>query len=386
MKTYRRFIKLGTKLHASPEFSRKKDADDWYHEMRRKKQFLKDGISIRDDKDGFVFIDYARVWINRRKQNHGPATWTSDEQRLRTYIFPFFSELPIASITPSQVRNLLLKISEPGFLKEGAPAIAPATRDRVKALLSAIFSDAFNEDPPLVPFNPVRGVKIKGQRTGQKKPRFLPDKEVGAKFLEDAQEIGWLEFVVSCIFLMTGVRKQELIALRWKSFDPKEKFLHVTEKYIQVTHTIVPGTKKGTNVSRSIPIPLNLISVLKEHKKRSKFTAPDDFIICKENGRHFNARQISYMIEDIRNKTKVDVSAHGLRHTYGRDFVAETHDTDALKTILGHSSLSTTALYSELSGNRIKPFSESVSYKVVVKRSNVRHKGDTLKNGESEND
>lgn len=385
MKTYRRFIKLGNKLHASPEFKRKSDAENWYHEMRRKKQFLKDGIMIQEDKDSVVFIDYAREWLKRRLKSHGIATWQSDEQRLRDYVLPFFSELQLSSIRSEHIRDLLIKISQPGFRKEGF-SISSKTRERVKALLSGIFSDALNESPPLVPFNPVLGVKIRESRRGDKKPRFLEDKEIGARFLEEAAEVGWTEFVVSCIFLMSGVRKQELIPLRWKCFDPKGKFLHVSEKYIQANHSIVKGTKKGLDVERSIPISQNLIDVLSEHRKRTKFSGVFDFIICKLDGSHYKARQISTMIERVRKKTGVDISAHGLRHTFGRDFVAETGNTDALKSILGHSSLATTAIYSELSGNRLKPFSEAVAYRIVVKGSTKRHKGDTKKDKENQND
>lgn len=367
-KTYRRFIRIGNELVPSPRFDKKADAEKWYLEMRRKKQHLRDGLIIDDSKDGVIFIDFARVWIKRRMKNYPMSTWKADEQRLRVYVLPLLSELPMSQITGPLIRNLLLKISEEGFLKEDF-SISSATRNRVKALLSAMFSDALNESPPLVMFNPVLGIKIKEKRTGKSKPRFLADVDECIKFISAAQMIGWTEYVVACIFLMSGVRKQELIALRWSSFNSKNRTLEISEKYEQASNSIKEGTKGGENVSRVIPIPSDLALVLKEHKERSLHISQKDFILCRAGGEFYGARDISTMIEKIRDKSGLDISPHGLRHTFGREFIEKTGNSKALQAILGHTSSTTTDLYSELSGNRIKGFGEAVSYqKRVLKR------------------
>lgn len=368
MKTYRRFIRHGNRLISSPRFSRRADAEQWYHEMRRKKQFVRDGIVVDDRDDSIKFIEYSRRWIQRRMKDYPEATWKSDEQRLRSYILPLMSELPISSITSIQIRSVLLKISEEGFLKEGF-TISTETRNRVKALLSAIFSDALNEDPPIVQFNPVAGLKIKEKRRGKKKPRTLSDADECLRFISSAKKLGWEEYVIASTFLMSGLRKQELIALRWGSFDSKARTLKVSEKYEQASNSIKAGTKAGEHHTRIVPISHELASILREHKTKVKFTSPDDFIVCRPDGRFYGGRDISTMVERIRTQAGIDISAHGLRHTFGRHFVAQSGNVKALQAILGHSSSSTTDLYSELSGNRLKGFGDVVEFSIGVKES-----------------
>ena len=374
-KAYRRFIKYGGKLIASPEFQKKSVADDWYFEMRKKKSFIQGGLEIPGDFEATPrLIDYSRTFMDRREKvyKYPKATTYSDEQRLRHYVLPFLSEVPIGRITAVQIKTLLKKISEPGFrIKD--QSISPQTRDRVKALLSAIFTEAINEDPPLVKFNPVAGIKFSERRLGKKKPRHLGSAEDCLKFLTAAKEIGQLHYVVASLFLMTGARKQELIAWRWSCFDSKSNSLEFREKYEQASNSILPGTKAGEDETRKIFIPKVLATVLNEHKKKSKFKEPDDFILVRADGRYFGSRHISRMIEETREKAGLDISAHGLRHTFGREFAEKTGNLKALQAILGHATSTTTDIYSDLAGDRIRGFGESVAFEIGAKRSASRH-------------
>lgn len=368
MKTYRRFIRIGGELKASPKFSRKKDADDWYHAMRRNKQLLRDGLPIANDDDGVLFIDYAREWIKKRMAAYPASTWKSDEQRLRDYVLPILSELPLANITGAQIRNLLIEISKEGFLKPKF-VISTSTRDRVKALLSAIFSDALNEDPPLVKYNPVLGIKIKEKRVGKKSPRVIEDSDGCIKFLKKAKELSPIHYAVSSTFLMAGIRKQELIALRWKSLKDKRHELHITEKYEQASNVIKRGTKRGEEVARVIPVPALLVSILGEYRSQAAYKKSEDFVFSKERGIHYGPREIWALIKEVGVAAKIDTHPHALRHTFGREFAANTGNLKALQSILGHASSATTDIYSDLAGSRLKGFGEAVTFNLGVKKS-----------------
>lgn len=367
--TYRRHLRIGGELISSPRFTNKKDADDWYHQQRRKKQFLRDGLIMPDSDDGIIFIDYARIWIKNRMAKYPKGTWMSDEQRLRDYILPIMSEMPIGSITGAQIRSLLLKISEPGFLKEGF-TISTTTRTRVKALLSVIFSDALNEDPPFVKFNPVLGIRIKDRRMGKKKPRVIPDTEGCINFLSKAKELGPLHYAVASTFLMSGLRKQELIALRWTSLNSKKRELLVSEKLEQASNSIKPGTKGGENVTRIVPIPKLLVSILGTYRETLGDINASSYMFQKENGRFYGPREIWALVNSIAKASRLDVTPHALRHSYGRTFAMNTGNLKALQAILGHSSSLTTDIYAELSGSRIRGFGEAVSFDIGMGEKN----------------
>lgn len=359
--SYRRFVRIAGELISSPRFTNKKDAEDWYQQMRRKKQFLRDGLMFKDDGDKLKFISFARVWMKRRIAGYPKSTWAADEQRLRDYILPILSEMPIQDITPVQVRNLLLEVSKEGFLREGFK-ISPPTRTRIKSLLSSIFSDALNEDPPLVPFNPVSGLKIKEKRVGIKKPKVLPDTESCILFLETAKVMGIVPYTICSTFLMSGLRKQELIALRWKSIDFKNFEITVSEKLVQASNRIEKGTKAGEQVTRVVPIPKVLAHILQDYQTEVKGSDPERFVFERKGGEFMSPRMIYNVVLNVAGEAGLSASPHALRHTFGREFARNTGNMKVLQAILGHSSSITTDIYAELSGQRIKGFSESVSF------------------------
>lgn len=359
-KFYRRFIRVRGKIVSSPRFEKKRDADKWAEEMRRKKQFLRDGITIDDDGDSFKFIDYAREWLQKRIKSYPKATWGQDEQRLRDYVLPKLSEIPISSITHQMIREVLNGVTESGKSVE--------TRKRVQSLLSVIFTDAFNENPPLVQLNPVAGIRFKDRRIGKKKPSYIADADLCLKFLQSGRDLSELHFVIAAIGIMAGLRKSEMLALRWKNFDPLARSLIVSEKIEQATMSVKRGTKGGEEITRVVPIPLELSDVLTAYRKASKWSGSDDFILAREHdGRFLGPRELSRLHEEIREKSGINVTVHGMRHSYGREFALRSGNIKALQAILGHSSSSTTDLYSELSGRRLESFGDVVSFDVSQK-------------------
>lgn len=374
-KTFRRFIKYAGKLHASPEFSRKADADAWYMEMRRQKAFRSKGLNLPDSGNdgGISVIDYARDFMDKREKvyRYPRSTTAMDEQRFRDYILPLIGELPLKSITSTQVKSLLIKISEPGFKMEGR-SISKKTRDRVKALLSAMFKEALNEDPPLVLFNPVSGIRLNEPRTGTADPKHIESDEKIREFLETAKRMGKDEFEICATFVMSGLRKQEIIALRWTSFQPLSQTLTVREKYIQATGEIVSGTKAGSEQGRVFPISQALVRILEGRWRRLN---PNelDLIFPRRDGKPMSPRTVWALIKRVGAEAGLKVSPHALRHTFGRVFVQNTGNPKALQSILGHASSATTDIYSKLGGNRLMPFSEAVSFGQSVKRKNKRH-------------
>lgn len=259
------------------------------------------------------------------------------------------------------IKHALMKVIEPGF-KPGK-SIGSATRDRVQALISSILISAVNEFPPLAKTNVCRDIRFSERRKGKKKPRHLGSHDECLKFLEAARQTGFVQYLICFIFLSCGLRKQELAALRWCSIDLEAKTMEICEKLEQCSNLILPGTKAGVDSTRTIPISADLSGLLKEHRSASNFNKDEDFVISNPTGEHLTARQISRIIEIIRVKAGLDISAHGLRHSMGRLFVANGGSIKVLQAVMGHSSSGTTDIYSNLSGKQIAGFGEVINLK-----------------------
>lgn len=298
------------------------------------------------------FKAYYEKWIKKREKDFPVATVAGDRQRARDYLLPIIGNIELSKIDLSVCKKLFLKVMAPDF-KPGT-TLSQSSRDHIKALLSAILSAAVNEPDAEISFNPVREIKFSERRIGKKRPRILGGIDECLKFIEAAKDEGETSYAIVCTFLMSGLRKQELIALRWSSINFEFSFLNVLEKYEQASGKILPGTKAGENVIRTVPVPKDLIDILLAHQKSSNFKKPEDFVFTDESGHHLQGWDVSRIIERVRKRGGFDVSAHSLRHTYGRNFVANGGNIKVLQACLGHASSSTTDLYSQLAGKRIE--------------------------------
>lgn len=353
-KTYRREILIKGKRFYSPRFLKKKDSDLWFEQMKRKKLLLRDGFSLTDAENQETVFSFAKRWLEKRMKNYGPATWRADEQRLRDYILPKIGDLPMNKVSSSQVKSLLQDITENGK--------AIATRTRVKALLSTLFNSALNNDPPLVQFNPVSGIKFEERRTAAPKPSVIDDTEACIAYLRTAKAMGPIYLLIASVGLMTGLRKSEMLGLTWGAIDFKSSRLSVRQRLVQITMEIEKGTKRGVNTSRLVGIPGILLQILKDYRKQSKFSADTDFVFAKQDtGRFYGPKDVWRMNDQISKKAGIKVHVHGLRHTFGREFSHNNGNVKVLQSIMGHSSSAMTDLYSELSGKRIEGHNEVVN-------------------------
>jgi len=365
-KQYRRKIRMPGRLvgepnaisvHvSSPRFTRKKDADDWYEQMKRKRQFAVQGFIYTPNAKSLTVFEYAKGWLQNRVKLYPKATWAADEQRLRDYVLPKIGEVPLADVRTSQVKALLRDITDSG--------LSSGTRTRVKALLSVLFNSALNDDPPLIQFNPVTGIKFEEARIGKKKPVFFAETKQALEFLDAARELGGHYLLLASIGLMAGLRKSEMLALRWADINFENQTIRVANRVEQITLEVKQGTKAGRLETRIIPASPELFKVLTDFKSSTEFNLSDDFLFAKGPARRFiNPREFSRMIEDINKKSGLKVTIHGLRHTFGREFAQRSGNIKALQAILGHSSSHTTDIYSELSDSRLDPFKGVVTYK-----------------------
>ncbi len=354
-KAIQKAIRIGGK-RVSQRFSSKEAAEFWYNQMFNKKHFQSDGVVTPHGKK-VQFKDYIfNEWLVDRKKNYPASTWMSDEQRLVDHVIPIIGNMHLNKITSVHIRSLLIN------LRANDKPLAPSTRNRVRAVISSVFSDALNRDEPLVASNPTFGLKFSSKRTGNKAPSNLHTSKDCIAFLGAAKELGETHFVVAALGLMSGLRKQEMIALRWDAIDYSGRVIEVSQKYIQAAKKIVQGTKKGENTARYIPVSKELLGLLKTYQKKSEFKSDIDFVLAKKDGSHFEPKTINNMINAVCEKAKLKVTVHGLRHTFGREFAANSGNMRALQEILGHSNMSTTELYSKLGKDRLTGFREIVSF------------------------
>ncbi len=149
------------------------------------------------------------------------------------------------------------------------------------------------------------------------------------KLYETAKNNERLKYLIETI-VKTGARVSEV--------------QFITVESIAVGKAIVDNKGK----IRTILIPRKLCKKLKKYcKKQHIDTGP---IFLTKNGNTINRKQIWQMMKDLADKAgvpKAKVYPHNLRHLFAREFYKETHDIVKLASILGHSSIETTRIYTK---------------------------------------
>lgn len=265
-------------------------------------------------------------------KNYPEATWAADETRLRRYLIPAIGELPMKRITRNMMRDTLVKIQDDNELSVG-------TRTLIKALASKIFTDAMNEDPPIVDMNPCSRLVFNEARQGRKKkPPTLRDEDEVKEFLSCAFRIGRLEGLVCSVAVLAGLRKSELSALQYRHVSARESTITVDQKVEAVSLTIKKGTKGGAEEERAVPVPDVLLNMIAAYRKESPFNAETDFIFCDQKGDWIRPRKLHSMIDRVVKDFGRPVTLHKLRHSFGRMFIRRGGNKRVLQDMLGHKS------------------------------------------------
>ena len=149
------------------------------------------------------------------------------------------------------------------------------------------------------------------------------------KLYETAKNNERLKYLIETI-VKTGARVSEV------------KF--ITVESIGIGKAIVDNKGK----IRTILIPRKLCKKLKDYcKKKNINNGP---IFLTKNKKPLYRKQIWQMMKNLANKAgvpKVKVFPHNLRHLFAREFYKQTHDIVKLASILGHSSIETTRIYTK---------------------------------------
>jgi len=147
------------------------------------------------------------------------------------------------------------------------------------------------------------------------------------------------------LFYGCGIRLSELLKLQWKQ-------IHFKDQYI-----IVEG-KRGKQ--RIIPIGQFAMQALKRYQSKKTEVIgnqpPSPYVFVNIKGKPLYPLAVQNMVKKYLQKVSEQdrLSPHVLRHTFATHLLDRGADLLAVKELLGHSSLSTTQIYTHVSMDRLK--------------------------------
>ena len=145
----------------------------------------------------------------------------------------------------------------------------------------------------------------------------------------------------------TGMRLNEIVNLRLKNVDLQNKVITVGDDGF---------TTKGRN-QRFIPInEETLVTILSQQKRKKVIPINKTYLFCKDDGKRFTGDYISKRFKLACKTAGADPSIHfhSLRHSFASNLVQKGVPLYTIKELLGHSSISTTEIYSHLNMDSLR--------------------------------
>jgi len=141
-----------------------------------------------------------------------------------------------------------------------------------------------------------------------------------------------LEHIIIATFYHTGIRRSELISLTAGNLNIAKAELKVLGK----------GDKE-----RLIPLTGEILQQIHRFLKiKSENDIDSKYIFCKLDGEKLREKWVYSLIKKLLSSTFVNQrSPHILRHTFATHLLQNGADINAIKELLGHSSLSATQIY-----------------------------------------
>ena len=286
------------------------------------------------------------------------------------FIMAALGDNPIASISTRDVETVLRTVATPrkrqvldeaGRPRTVTTRVAPRTINQHRQLMCAIFNYAMRPSTYALPSNPARFADRRREPERGPLAFYTPEQiealaramGAGAHRDPDAPEAGEDERAARAlddardaelvrVAAYTGLRRGELIALRWGDVD------FVAHK-LTVRRAISAGVEANSTKSRrarEVPLPDQAAGALDRLSRRSEFVGPDEYVFANRLGRRLDPTALRRRFERARDAVGLPpLRFHDLRHTYGSLLVAGGVDLQSVKAAMGHSRITTTERY-----------------------------------------
>lgn len=293
--------------------------------------------------------EYLQDWLENVHKDKLRVSSYVKYKKLVKYIAADLGEVWLQKLTPEQVRRFYSKVAEKGG--KGGQGIASSTIHQMHAILHLALKNA------------VRWGYISKNVCDLVEPPRIISREVTPLSLEQAQALlksvrkHRLEVLLT-MAVVTGMRRGELLALRWSNIDLERRTLLVLHTVDYIERQYVETEPKTTAGKRLIDLPSFLVEMLKQHRvkllerqlKQGEAWSDLDLVFPGFHGRYFNP---SYLLElfgkVLREAGIPHMHFHDLRHSAATILLSMGVNMKVVQALLGHSDIAITlGLYSHL--------------------------------------
>jgi integrase len=283
-------------------------------------------------RSGATFADAAAEYLRFSEQDRGckPTTVRNYRNAINVHLLPVFGEMSLEDITVQEIERWRAGMSSARQQRE----LSNKTKNNLLVLMHAIFRRGVKLYG--LPANPVASVDRFRVRSSGDIQVFSPE-EVWSLVRAASSETDGVIFLTAAF---TGLRRGELLGLRWRDVDFAGSTIRVRASYAAGKLT----TPKSGKV-RAVPMAPDVASALAKLGDRERHTGDDDFVFAREAGLPLDGDALSSRYRDALARAGLrPLRFHDLRHTFGTRMIAKA-DIRRVQEWMGHADIQTTMKY-----------------------------------------
>ena len=273
------------------------------------------------------FNDYAMLKVR-------PSSHQTYRGYLDHHIKPYIGNIPLTKLSSLDLQRLYKKLLSDGRVdriesKKQPKGLSAKTVRNIHQIISSALKLAVEQK--LIARNPAEGCAL--PKVERKEMQTLPVEQL-TSFLREAKESGVYEMYY--IDLATGLRRGELLGLKWSDIDLEKGDLRVQRQIGRINGKIIEMPLKTKNAYRTLPLSTEAIDVLMQQRRK---TGNSEWVFPSPTGGPMSPDSVLHMLHRVLKRAGLPkVRFHDLRHTFATLALQNGVDVKTVSGMLGHFS------------------------------------------------
>ena len=283
----------------------------------------------------YTLGQWMDVWFeNYAKLKVRPSSHQTYKGSINNHIKPYVGSIPLSKLTSLDLQKLYKMLLTEGRIdriesKNQPKGLSAKTVRNINQIISSALNLA--KEQKLLASNPADACAL--PKVEHREMKTLPVEQL-TSFLREAKETGVYEMYY--IELATGLRRGELLGLKWQDIDLVNGTIRVQRQVARIDGEIVEAPLKTKNSYRNVSIGPDAIEVLKEQKKK---VGDSEYVFPSPNGGPISPDSVLNMLRRVLERAGLPkIRFHDLRHTFATLALQNGVDIKTVSGMLGHFS------------------------------------------------